>query len=132
MQAAISILFVVGCGPTDSTIGSTSSSSTSGETESTSESSTETTESTRESSTETTESMSERSTETTESTSEGSDSHTSTDDEGAGDSTGQPCVCDAFGPPGLFDPSVCDDGSVCCDHDGDGLADPEPTRLICF
>lgn len=41
------------------------------------------------------------------------------------------CVCDAFGPPGIFDPSTCDDGRECCDADEDGIADAAPTRIVC-
>lgn len=41
------------------------------------------------------------------------------------------CVCDAFGPPGIFDPSTCDDGRECCDADEDGIEDAAPTRIVC-
>lgn len=42
------------------------------------------------------------------------------------------CVCDAFGPPGIFDPSTCDDGEPCCDYDEDGEPDAPPTRIVCL
>lgn len=57
---------------------------------------------------------------------------------GCGDDASEPsdepsgCVCDAFGPPGIFDPSTCDDGRECCDADEDGKPDAAPTRLVCF
>lgn len=55
----------------------------------------------------------------------GSDDACEPDDEPSG------CVCDAFGPPGIFDPSTCDDGRECCDANEDGIEDAAPTRIVC-
>lgn len=61
-----------------------------------------------------------------------SSSGSSSSGSSSSDDGGAWCICDAFGPPGVFDPTTCDDGTECCDHDDDGIADAAPIRLVCF
>jgi hypothetical protein len=64
------------------------------------------------------------------STDDGDDASSSSSSSSDG---GERCVCDAFGPPGVFEPTDCaPTHRPCCDYDGDENADPEPTRLVCF